>query len=238
MRVPQEIYFAVGCPDELHSAIWKAKTQGDEFYAMALDVLGPVCKLSVHRSGICRLASTDSAPDDLDWDQEENNPDLLKRWTIPGVDDPDDGVLCFTLLVPTVHIPDRVGVLKKTPQRVLERMNWIEPPPMRRAASIQFIRTKGTSKAAVAPFIAGGQQVAGSLALRSGGRIWCIVAGQALSAKDYATWQKQVSDAIFTMNEPVLDGHSLAALQVPTDFSSPVVIEMALGLSNMKFQPT
>jgi hypothetical protein len=194
--VPQEIYFAVGSPDELHSAIWKAWTQGDEFYATALDVMGPVMKLSVHRSGICRLASTDSAPDDLDWDQEENNPRLLRRWTIPGVDDPDDGVLCFSLLVPTVYIPDRVGVLKKTRPRVLERMVWIEPAHVRRAAVVQFFRTKDASQAAVAPFIADGQQMAGALDLRSGGRIWCIVAGQALSAHDFATWQKQVSAAI------------------------------------------
>jgi hypothetical protein len=54
------IRFAVGSPDEYRSAIWRLWVQGNDVY-LAARVLTGFIKISLHRSGIWRLAWTDQS---------------------------------------------------------------------------------------------------------------------------------------------------------------------------------
>lgn len=227
------MYIAVGSADALHSGIWKFWVQGDEFYAA--ETYGHTAiKISVHKSGVCRMASVQGGGlDDHEWDQDRD-PRVIKRWQIAEVG-AEDYTQCFSLLVPTVFIPDRLGVPGTVPAGRVGRVIWIRPAPLMYSMRLEFMRTRDDSPPVVPPY-ASASELVGTLDLRSGSRLWCYRYDAAMSLKDLSAWQNQLASATLTMTgkRPV-NGELLATMTSPADHPFPVVRTLALGLSNMKF---
>jgi hypothetical protein len=231
--VTDPIYVAVGSADALHSGVWKAWTQGDEFYALEVASDMPsVMKLSVHSSGICRLANLERGMLEGHAWERDDDPRVIQRWRIAGVGSPDPAI-CFSLFVPTVFIPHRLGIPNGTPSRRLGKVIWVEPAPLMFATVVDFVRTTDPVQDP-GPLLEDSAQLLGVMHLRSGSRISCFRREQALTLAGLTNWQREVTDAVFGVSSPSSDGDIFGVLQSPARFSFPVIREIALGLSNFR----
>ena len=228
-RDMREMYVGVGQVTSAYSSVWKLWTQGDEFYAAQVTVRGRFVKMSAHRSGVCRFATVEDSDLDVDWDRDDD-PRVIHRWTIAKVGT-DPWCRCFALLVPTVYIPERSDLTGWMRQRHLDRTLWIDPAPLGLANAIDCVRAEDP-EAPLSDFVQGDYDLLGSLDMRSGAVIWVIASTTPLPAKDFANWQQEISNAIFTWDEEGVE--AFGAMVAPADFYVPVIRELALGKSNFR----
>lgn len=222
----REIYFCVGARQGVHSAVWKVWVQGDEFYAAQVGLMAAYVKLSVHRSGICRLANV-STEIDIDWDRD-SDPRVMQRWTIDEVGQ-TPWCECFSLMVPTIVVPQRFSTDRITSARQAGRIVWVEPAPVGWVTIVSFVRVRDPH-AAISEFVDENHLAMGSLRLREGSRVWMIRHSLHLSWPELRTWQEILANTSVASNRP--DGVRFAAASSPANFSHPVLREIALGRMN------
>lgn len=224
----REIYFGIGDATGMHSSVWKVWVQGDEMYAAQVSGYKPVVKLSVHKSGVCRLANVESATMDISWDQDRD-PRVSKRWLIPPVGGGGDWVGCFALRVPNLPVVRRFALAEVVAESKQSRVVLIKPAPPRCAVVIMFVRTP-SAEGEVPTLSAQPQSVIGFLDLRSGPRIWILRTVQALSAEELATWRRHFASVRVSGPEP---GEAVfGVLMLPTTHAFPAISEVALGREN------
>lgn len=234
-----ELYVAVGTVDDPYSAAWKLWTQGDEFYALQSSGAGRLCKVTVHKSGICRLANVDrTAEDRADWGVTrvgtgdlETDPDVIHRWEVtkPGSGEVQS---VLTLLVPTLFMRARPSLADHPWFRKTDKVVWVPGAPLGFSTLIDCIRvpagTDPESGIGATP-----ERVLGTLSLRCGDVVYVVRNRQRLPQNDLEYWQREVTQAVFTtpdeITEPVF-----ASIISPADFSFPVIREVALGVDNFK----
>lgn len=222
-----EFYFCVGGPTGVHSAVWKVWVHGDELYATQVKGMAGLAKLSVHSSGICRYASLEGA--DIAWDTD-TDPRVAKRWQIDKVGT-TAWCACFTVVVPIVVLPQRFPVDRAASSKQIAQVVWVEPGPLFYARRVEFIRSTNPA-ADIREFVGDDEhQVLGSMRLRSGSKIWVVSRLQAPPEDGDGGWQNLVQTTVFDI---VDGGDEFGTLFSPTDFTHPVIRDIALGPWNFR----
>lgn len=225
----REFYFCVGSPLALHSGVWKVWIQGDELYATQIGGMAAVAKLSVHRSGVCRLATTNTAIADVTWDNDAD-PRVAHRWRIEEVG-ASDSCICLTYVVPAVVVPQRFAADAILTAGQSARVVWVEPSPIGGSTLVTFVRTTDPN-AHLDTFLHAPFTLLGSLQLREGSRIWAVRQQQPLDLADFRYWQGVVQETTLNIEDPAV-AH-FACFVSPADFSHPVLREIALGHWNIQ----
>lgn len=143
-RIAKQIRFAVGTPHGVSSDSWKVWVRGDDAYFACRDQLKEI-KISLHASGVWRLALTESAvtkrPDLLAKGADR----LLQRWNpAPGA----DVATAFQLVVPPASLHRTSATRVGWPQSVV----FLEPESAKgEFASVYAIVARTQEEVAIAP---------------------------------------------------------------------------------------
>lgn len=116
------VYVAVGRPDALGSPVWKFWVHRDEMYATARET-GKFYKLSLHSSGIYRLAYISNGERAAREANLDTDPRLLARWSKPPSFKPG-WTQCFDLLLPATTVQHRFS-LDSTQEAPKGAIRWL-----------------------------------------------------------------------------------------------------------------
>jgi hypothetical protein len=188
-------------------------------------------KLSIHSSGICRLANVEGF--DYSWDRD-HDPRVLHRWTIEPVGGESDLCVCLSLIVPTIYVHRRVR-LDVIPNLNVERVRWINPAPLGFGTTVDLLRARSDGIPLPELINDAGYEVIGSLPLRSGAVVWVIRRQFPLAAKDLDSWQRELAEAKFTMSGPG-QRWAFGSITSAAKHPHPAIRDVALGWENFIFE--
>ena len=138
--VTRYLRFAVGSPQVLYSSAWTVWTWRNDLYAAAVQARGAF-KLSVHESGVTRLALPQPTPElaALKLDQD---PRVLDRWRIDRVG-AAELTHCLNIAVPSMYVPGR-WTADAWPRSRVAKVTWLTQAPMLRQRVVSLMRTPPT----------------------------------------------------------------------------------------------
>jgi hypothetical protein len=173
--------------------VWVAWRQGSECYVGANSTLGSV-KISLHQSGICRLALSERHYNELpEMGLKQPADRALTKWR--RLPTPEAGVVhVLSLIFPTDHLR-----LEEPKSSQKKPVMIFEPPPAGQAVQMGFFYSRQTGPAMEASFLNIGAHPLFTFDLRNGDTVW-------MAAKQIPFDRKVLPMAPLTMNpESVLD---------------------------------
>ncbi len=159
--------FAVGKKGAGHSSVWAAWDQGSEFYIAGLSMIGNA-KISLHKSGICRFALTETAYNELPRKGLVQPQDrAFTKWKRQPT--PDKGAVhVLSLIFPTDFLR-----LAEPPENPKKPVVIFEPPPAGSATQIGFFFSR-EGDSMEEKFLAVGHPMF-RFDLRNGEFVWLVV---------------------------------------------------------------
>lgn len=220
-----ELYVCVGSEDDPLCPIWKLWTQGNEFYAQQSDG-NTLWKLSVHASGICRLAQVDRTAPAAITAKLDKDPHVFGRWNIPAIGSAEP-TMCFSIMVPSVYVGPRDGFQDLPVAKRVNRAVLARAAPIGSCTDIDSVRLtdpEGTFA---------DREVLGVLDLRDGSKIWVMRSERKLTAESFANFQQHMSEAVFSHDGPA-DAKTYGHLAVVArSHAYPAIWDMSFGRYNM-----
>jgi hypothetical protein len=221
------IRIIVGTPDALYSSVWRYWKHHNDFY-ISQHGGRHLYKLSLHASGVWRLAFLDSGQPAM---SISNDPDprIIARWKQPTQLYPG-WTFCFVVTVPMVKIRERFDV-DSLGFSLNSKVRWLEPLPIGHKYTIVLLLAE-TSEFSPQQVMAQGDEVIGSIELENGRVFWLIARREPMS-----TEEKKFVDPIPEKTKVHINGKErpktfVAATVIEPDYAYPALIEIALGYEN------
>jgi hypothetical protein len=221
------IRFAVGSIDEYRSAIWRLWVQGNDVY-LAARVLTGFIKISLHKSGIWRLAWTDAsgvkAQGSMDRVEErwQRPQEFRKGWTQgPAIIVPHSGIQS-----PFRHLPDTDKI----------RIVWspVPKPGHQHYFTILFASPQAPNDSWQTVLRAGDVRL-GMLNLRNGDKVILCRREVAMQAKQIAFVIPFVQDMRINYDTEIPEVYGASVYSSGTDDEGhPYLLDMALGWENVR----
>lgn len=123
-----EFRFAAGDPDGARSTVWKIWINGSDVYVLSR-MFGKYSKVSIHKSGECRIANTDSWV--LEDETRTNRDRLIQSWQLPEYSG-TTAHRVLQILIPHSELSTRV-----TPEK-LGKVEWLPAPGSGNAVGIDL----------------------------------------------------------------------------------------------------
>jgi hypothetical protein len=192
------VRFAVGAADGPRSTVWRIWTdKGNSDVYIAARVLGGVVKVSLHQSGVWRIAFTEEYWEGSTAPEVGEGDRLIERWTPPK---PIQGITsAFMIAVPSAEIGMPRHPLPESAQKYTKNVSWVQPAPEGFATHfiVMYIEPG-------VPVPGDGVQILSSFVLPDGRTVSVMVLEQVISAEQ----QRQIEDARQAIAEQVRQGRA------------------------------
>jgi hypothetical protein len=220
----------VGAPNALHSSVWRYWKNHDDLYVAQMGGRH-VYKLSLHASGIWRLAFLSSAQLGATIGTD-TDPRVIRRWRRP--EQLGEGwTLCFVLTVPMVEIRERFDVSSLW-GGVSAKVRWLEALPRGQKYTIALFLAESADYAPEQVMTQGDETI-GSIELDSGRIFWLIARRESMIATERALIDPIPENVQINVSQTQQAGIFAAATVIEDGHLYPAIIEIALGRGNLSY---
>jgi hypothetical protein len=228
------IRVAVGSPNEMHSSVWRIWSHKDEMY-ISSSGLKYFAKLSLHSSGVWRLAELRARTGPNPYDPSESDPRVMHRWDQPP-HFADGWTQCLNLVIPSVFVPERFPAPEDVRVRP-SKVEWIRAPSVGHV-TVFVLLMAASAELDPRTVMKIGDRTICYFNLDSGRVAWLVLHQEEMSMSDYSIDQGLVGDMKITHTDDPGSGAFAALMSVGTDRGGvPMILEMALGRNNIRIDP-